>query len=147
MYPAFFSMASRSASCCSRPLWLQSSSSMMAMTLSCREHRTKSLTLRSKRFRVACDSVVMSAENATWASTMHSGSADVNSKYIFCSCGVSGGLRLMFRIPFFSCFCISMPPIIFSQSFVKDWIIVMIAIIPAAINIRFSMFFSCFIKS
>ncbi|MNS55033.1 hypothetical protein D3C72_878560 [compost metagenome] len=61
------------------------------MTCSCWLHRTKSTTLRSKRFLFAHPFAVTSAENATWASTVHSGKAVCSRRYICCSRAVITG--------------------------------------------------------
>lgn len=94
-YPACLSMASLSLSLSSRPMWLRSSSSITATTFMWLLHKTKSTTFRLKRFRDCQPSAVISAENATCVSTMHSGSAVVRRENICCSRFVSIGLRFI----------------------------------------------------
>lgn len=105
-YPASVSSLSLAASWLSRPLWLESSSSITAITSKALEHNTKSATFLSKRFRVALSLVSSSAENATCASTWYSGNASKSRKNIVCSRTVSGLRALIdagFRFfPFFS---------------------------------------------
>lgn len=96
LYPAFLSIESRSASLFSLPLWLESSSSMIAMTVRSFVQMTKSATFLSKRTLVLSSFVVIKAEKATCARTMQPGTAAVSSWYIFCSCGLSGARFLMF---------------------------------------------------
>lgn len=89
-YPTSVSNASRFASCSSRFLWLLSSSSMIANTLSLRSHKTKSVTFWLNVPRVDRCLVSSSAENATCAKTIFWGNASLIRKNIVSSRAVSG---------------------------------------------------------
>ncbi len=95
LYPAAVSSAVRAASCLSFPMWLLSSSSIIAFTLKAFEHMTKSATFRSKRFRAVRSVVVIKAENATCASTTSSGNASASLKNIGSSLAVNGRRALI----------------------------------------------------
>jgi len=91
-YPARSRSAARAASASSRPVCEASSSSITAVTVNDRSHKTKSATLRSYLLRCA-RSLVMSAENATCVSTTASGNASLSRQYIACSRLVAMGFR------------------------------------------------------
>lgn len=73
VYPACISIASRWVSFCSRPLWLESSSSITARTLNDLSARTKSALFCEKLYRLAPSFAVSSAPKLTCTSTTYSG--------------------------------------------------------------------------
>lgn len=108
-YPTSLSIASRSASFSSFPLWLASSNSMTAITWNALSQITKSAIFLSKLFLVCHDLAVISAPKLTCASTTISGSACASRLYIDCSRSVStlfllGFSSVLFVILFFGFF-------------------------------------------
>lgn len=95
-YPTSLSIASRSASFSSFPLWLASSSSMTAITWNALSQITKSAIFLSKLFLVCHDRAVISAPKLTCANTTISGSACVSRLCIDCSRSVSSLFLLGF---------------------------------------------------
>lgn len=73
----------------------------------------KSATLRSNRFRCGLCGVSINAENATWASTTHSGRAVVSAVYISFSRSVSG--CFLVRL-----FCPGFLSVVLSRRFIKN---------------------------
>lgn len=95
LYPASVSREILFLSCSSRPLWLKSSSSMIALTLNAFVQITKSVTLRSKRFLVVLSFVCSRAEKATCARTISFGNDSTKRKNIGCSFFVTGDFALI----------------------------------------------------
>ena len=93
VYPASMSMESRLASSLSLPLWLASSSSMVASTLNALLITTKSAIFCEKRLRLAPSFAVSIAPNATCVNTVNSGDGNASNSLqnIFCSCAVAIG--------------------------------------------------------
>lgn len=91
VYPACISIASRCSSFSSRPLWLESSSSITARTLNDLSVRTKSALFCEKLYRLAPSFAVSSAPKLTCASTTYSGCGkhSTNRQNMPCSLAVA----------------------------------------------------------